>query len=180
MRSSGLPCGGHAVDFQTLQRLKEGHSPDIAPAAEPVDPFADFSVLHKAALLTMHESAVKRALVARLLIDSQERPLMPEYRFLVAQGLAHRRLNDKWHHLTPRGVTLAKELEKTLCQEFNIHLLLRGGDVGWQTVFRCPCGWSTRVRRSPTAPGNANYAYQRHLARAQGFAAIAAEIESVS
>lgn len=123
------------------------------PAPEPFD-LTTLSVMQQAALIQLTETHVKRALVGRLLEDAQDKPQSEDYRALVELGLAERREADRWHHLTRAGIEPAKRLTQQLCIQFNVHVLIEGGDGGWQVHYACPCGFSTMVRRSTTARGN--------------------------
>ena len=131
--------------------------PNAAPALPAPAAFDAFTLplMQQAALIQLTETHVKRALIARLLEDAQDKPQAEDYRALVDLGLAERREADRWHHLTRAGVEPAKILTQKLCLRFNVHMLTEGGDSGWQVRYACPCGFSTMVRRSRTAWGNA-------------------------
>lgn len=130
--------------------------------------------MQQAALLTMHESVVKRALIARLLEDAQSRPDAPDYAALCERGLAERKHGYRFRTLTDEGRASVKEMQRKLCMRFGIHLLSEGGRRGWQVHYSCPCGFSTLVRASTTARGNAAARHHGHV-RAQEQIAAAAQ-----
>jgi hypothetical protein len=112
--------------------------------------------MQQAALLTLHESVVRRTVVRRLLEDAQDIPRAPDYRILARLGLALYHTGKRRHDLTDEGRIAAVMLERVLCQRFGIHLMSDAGSVGSQQKYVCCCGqWSTTVRRSGTAYGNA-------------------------
>lgn len=101
------------------------------PAPEPFDA-STLTTMQQAALIQLTETHVKRALVAKLLEDAQDKPQAEDYRALVDLGLAERRESDRWHHLTRAGIEPAKKLTQKLCIKFNLHTLIEAGPSGWQ------------------------------------------------
>ncbi len=145
----------------------------LVPALPPIDVMA-LSHMQQAALMQMTDSHVRRALVARLLEDSQDRPGMPEYRDLRRLGLATWNDGKRLHDLTEAGIVAGKLLQQKLCQQFDIHLLVpHESKSGWETRFSCPCGFSCNVRRSPTAPGSANRKHFVHVETQKRIAGLA-------
>lgn len=126
-------------------------------------------VLMQAALIQMRESWVKRAVVARLLEESQDKPHVADYEALVRLGLAEKNEADKWHRLTYLGRRIAGHLEQRLCKQFQIHLLQEAGADRFDVRFRCCCGWKTAVpKQSPSVWKNARARFTRHEASVEG------------
>lgn len=139
------------------------HALNPKPAISDIDPLT-LSTLQQAALLQMHESPVKRAVINKLCEDAQARPSFADYAALVELGLCERNAGKRFHDLTSAGRIAVNTLEKKLCGKFSIHVLMeRGRANGFTARFFCPCGWSVEVRNSTTAPGNAHAQYQTHL-----------------
>lgn len=139
----------------------------FAPVRAPVDPMR-LPTLQQAALLQMHESHVKRHVIRELLEDSQDKPGHHDFAALASLGLCDRNLGKRYHDLTAEGRIAAKALEKALCTQFDIHLMLGPKGTGPEVSFSCPCGWRVNVRNSHTAPGNARSSFNRHHRTAGG------------
>lgn len=123
----------------------------------------------QAALLTMHESQVKRALIARLLAAwNGAMPRRNDFRILVERGLAEYKHGKRLHDLTPQGIIAVKKLEQQLCARFNIHELIEGPRRGWEQTYRCTCGKSYAVRASTTSFANVRAQWAREHATEAG------------
>ncbi len=148
----------------------------LVPALPPIHVMA-LSPMQQAALMQMTDSHVRRALVARLLEDSQDRPGMPEYRDLRRLGLAKWSEGKKLHDLTDAGIVAGRTLTEKLCQTYDIHLLVPNQTRdGWEVRYSCPCGFHCNVRRSPTAPGNANRMHYTHVETQKRIAGLASAL----
>lgn len=146
-----------------------------APKPNPVAPLDPMTLpaLQQAALLQMHESHVKRMLTGIVLEDCQDKPGHPDYAALASMGLCDRNEGKRYHDLTVAGIVAAKTLERSLCKQHGIHLLLGPFGGGGPTVsYRCPCGWSTQVRNSTTAPNNGRARWNAHVSTAQGMSKL--------
>lgn len=160
----------YGASVSDLDAWREQEEAASLPPIEEFEPLS-LPVMQQAALMQMHESHVSRAIKARLLEDSQDGPHNSDYQALVDLGFAARRHAERWHHLTTEGAIVARKLEQKLCGRFNIHILQdRGASGSWQQRFGCPCGWSTLVRRSSTAPANAASAFKVHRETARRLA----------
>lgn len=136
----------------------------------PAEPdLSDLPIIDQIAVMMMHESQVARTVVKHLRAEVDEGPCMADYHRLAAQGMCMKRPADRWHRLTPEGHALARALERHLCQHYGIHLLLRSGEfAGGMAAFRCPCGWSIGVQRSPSGENSARRAFGGHIGAAGG------------
>lgn len=151
---------------------------------EPADPMT-LPVLQQAALLSMHESAVRRAVVAKLLAedDCQDKPSFHDYRALVGLGFCGLSAGKRYHELTVEGLFAARKLEKKLCSRFSIHLLLENSHraSGPTVTFHCCCGWMTvNIRNSHTAPGNARAQFRTHLRTVKGINGLAGALQPMT
>lgn len=147
------------------------------PLPPPFDPMT-LPERSQAALIFLTVSPVKMALVQRLLVDSKDHLIGEDYRPLREHGLAEYKTGKRLHDLTPKGIAVAKDLQHILCQQFDIHLLLESpANLGWQTQFECPCGWTTLVRRSTTAPSNARSRFNQYHATFQGMSKLVAALK---
>lgn len=146
------------------------------PLPPPFDPMS-LSLLQQAAMMCMHESHFARAVYRRMLVDSQDKPQLPDYKALVNLGFARKNASDKWHKLTAQGTTIARELEKRLCVDLDIHAMLGPIGGGINVSFSCPCGWKVSVRNSHTARGNASASFARHHATAEGMKKLVAALK---
>lgn len=137
----------------------------------PVPTFDPLSlpIMQQIAMMTMHESPVHWSLVRRLQEQVQDKPSRYDYRTLAERGWCHKRPNDDWHRLTGEGAFIARELEQSLCKQFNIHIRM-GGDtgVGATVRFHCPCGWQTSVPRNTSANSWGRTYFNNHVATANG------------
>ncbi len=133
----------------------------------PFDPMT-LPLMQQAALMQMHESHFSRTVVRRLLEDTQDKPQLQDYKALVNLGFARKGAAEKWHKLTAGGSVIARELEKRLCQQLDIHAMMGPFGSGQYVSFSCPCGWRTSVKNSHTAPSNARASWHRHHATAEG------------
>lgn len=133
----------------------------------PVDPMT-LPTLQRAGLMRLHESTVSRTVYRRLLEDSQDYPKAREFHALSDLGLCDYNPGKQQRDLTSEGRIAAKALEKALCTQFDIHLMLGPKGTGPEVSFSCPCGWSAIVRNSHTAPGNARASFNRHHRTAGG------------
>ena len=163
------------VELMNSLRARIDNPPPLveAPQVAPAIDVMVLSNMQKAALMTMMESHVKNALIARLLEDSQDRPGMPEYRDLRRIGFAEWKSGKRLHDLTEVGRLAGRTLQENLCKQFDVHLLVpHQARTGWEVRFSCPCGFSCNVRRSPTAPGNAAVRHQSYLRTQQRLAGL--------
>lgn len=145
------------------------------PLPPPFDP-TTLPLMQQAAMMQMHESHFARAVLRRLLADSQDKPQLPDYKELVNLGFARKGAQEKWHKLTAGGAVIARELERKLCQQLDIHAMLGPVGEGPTVSFSCPCGWRTSVRNSHTAPGNARASWNKHHATAAGMQKLVAAL----
>lgn len=147
MRRSNLSLYSAAANgaVMTAQAIEAA---SLQPQIAPIDPLT-LPVMQQAALLSMRESVVRRAVVRDLLEHAQDKPGHPDYQALADLGLCERNPGKRYHDLTTEGRTAARDLEQKLCQQFDIHLMIDAGSSGeWQQRYACPCGqWSTLVRR---------------------------------
>lgn len=135
----------------------------------------------QAALMQMHESQVNRALVSRLTLEARAKIEAQDYHKLVDLQLAEKRPRERWHTLTVWGRIAVADLEQKLCQRFDIHLFVeRQGKLRFDSMFSCPCGWSTTVPRGRSAGGWARIYYAKHLERAKQQQEQASEAEAKS
>lgn len=174
-RVSLLQMKAACNSVETLRAMfPDPNAPKPAPIKlAPTFDASTLPVLQQAALVTMMESHVKRTIVFKLLEDSQDRPHLPDYAELVKAGLAEHSIGKRFHDLTMQGRFAARALEQKLCQQFQIHLMIDAGQVGWEQRYTCPCGqWSTMVRRSTTADRNARSQFNRHVASAEGMSKL--------
>lgn len=138
----------------------------------------DLTVIQQAALVQMRESQVKRAVVARLLEECQDKPRVSDYEALVTMGLAEKGAADKWHKLTYQGRRISGHLEARLCARFQIHLLAESGSDRFNVSFRCCCGWKTQVpKQSPSVWRNARARFARHEGTAEGIRELRAAMK---
>lgn len=145
-----------------LAAARQAAAPPEAPSI-PFDPMT-LSTMQQAALLQMHESHVKRAVIARILEDSQDRPSMAEYAALRDMKLCELKPGKRFHDLTPMGHVAASTLEKRLCQTLGIHVKLGGDDnLKGSVRYYCSCGqWSIYRPRNIYASKNSVFAFLRH------------------
>lgn len=144
-------------------------------APEPVRPFDALALpaLMQAAMLMMHESQVKRSLIAKLLEDSQDTPSSLDFRNLRNLGLCEWKVGKRLHDLTAIGIASVKELERKLCIKLDVHCMTERGRSGsFEVRFACPCGFSTLVRASGTAPGNAAVRHHTFIKTQQRMASL--------
>ncbi len=173
-RTSGNVATYSAAAQAGVLQMRLDEAAKLQPV-QPLPPAIDASLLtsmQQAALLTMTESHVKRAVIARLLEDAQDAPAMPDYRALSRLGLARYSGGKRLHELTAEGRIAARDLERKLCGQFDIHLMLGPMGAGPEVSFSCPCGWRVSVRNSHTAPGNARVSFNRHHATAAGMSKL--------
>lgn len=150
--------------------------PEFAPPGAPIKPVFDvmtLTPLQMAALLSMHESVVRRAVVRKLLEDSQDCYRSKDFIALRDLALCEPKAGKREDQLTAAGISEVRKLERELCTRFGIHVLIDQGNTSWQRHFKCTCGqWNTAVRHSHTAPGNARVAFNGHLATVEGMSAL--------
>lgn len=163
-----------AAEVAATQRaLGSWPFPELHKAPEPVAdcvPLPPFDLnalplMQQVALINCTESRVRRTLTQRMLADAQCKPTWQDYSRLVEKGLAVRRLRDGYHNLTPEGRSIAAMIIPQLCLLHDVHLLTESSHDRWQTNYRCVCGFMGSVRRSSTAPGNANRAHFAYVER---------------
>jgi hypothetical protein len=145
------------------------------PLPPPFDPLT-LPLMQQAAMMQMHESHFARAVLRRLLVDSQDKPQWSDYKALVNLGFARKGAAEKWHKLTAGGAVIARELEQQLCKSLDIHAMLGPVGTAHTVEFSCPCGWRFATRNSHTAPGNARASWNRHHATAEGMQKLVAAL----
>ncbi len=151
---------------RSAEALKAMFEPVSAVPSLPAPPPFDAATLpanQQAALIYLTEGHVKRALVSKLMEHSQDFLHDADFAPLRELGLAEKPEGYRLNKLTDAGRASAKLLTQKLCIQFNIHMLIEGGDCGWQVRYSCPCGFSTMVRRSRTAYGNASVQHATHV-----------------
>lgn len=151
-----------------IARLYPDHVWRPPTPAAPFDPMT-LHTMQKIALLWMHESPVRRHVVARLSEDTQDKPSMTDFTALRLLGLCEYKRGKRQHELTPQGLVAAATLEKRLCQTLGIHVKL-GGDDNMQgsTRFYCSCGqWSITRPRNIYASQNSVWAFLAHCEAAR-------------
>jgi hypothetical protein len=148
--------------FPELHRKPE---PVAAYVPPPAFDLTSLPLMQQVALINCTESHVRRTLTQRMLSDGQCKPTWQDYARLVEKGLAVRRPRDGYHNLTPEGRSIAAMIIPQLCLLHDVHLITESSHDRWQTNYRCPCGFLGSVRRSNTAPGNANAAHFTYVER---------------
>ena len=136
-------------------------------------PDIDLPPMQQFAIMTMYESQVKRAIVARLCAEVRNKPSWSDYRALLERGWANKRPNDSYHRLTFEGSRIAKELERKLCAEYGVHLMIEGSAGARDVNYRCTCGnWMIQSNKGDHTYRNAHASFSRHVATANGMRSL--------
>lgn len=182
-RSSSLRLFNGSMTISGLQKIKDDEAAVDAYRRNPPEPAPVFdpltlTTMQQAALMQMMESHVKRAVIARLLEDSQDRPGASEYCSLVDLGLAELKVGKRYHDVTYDGAAAGRALTQSLCRKFNIHLLIESTAHRLTVMFKCPCGWHTTVDKGRFTNSNANARFQKHIATAEGMNKLVVALRS--
>lgn len=156
-----------------IARLFPEHAPAELPAYVPFDPLS-LSTLQQAALLMMRISQVKNTLIRTLLEDSQDKPTPPDFAALRELQLAEWQEGKRFNELTGNGRVAADKLEKTLCKQFQIHLLLTNEASRTELQHAsCSCGdWHRSFKRGRGTTGEVWRSHGRHVESVTAVSAI--------
>lgn len=164
----------------TISQLARGNAeiarlyPDSAPAElppyVPFDPLS-LSTLQQAALLMMRISQVKNALIRKLLEDSQDKPTAPDFAALRELQLAEWQEGKRFNELTGDGRVAADKLEKALCRQFQIHLLLTN-DASRTELQHASCSCGDWFRSFKRGRGTATEIWRSHGTHVQSVTAV--------
>lgn len=140
-------------------------SASVAAESEPV---IELSTMSTIALLRMNRSTLCRGIATHLQNDCQDTPSRFDYVPLVAHGLARQPAEgERWHSITPKGMTHANELARAKAKELGIHILIEGTHHGALASYSCSCGnWRGSYQRGQFTQRNALFRWSRHAALA--------------
>jgi hypothetical protein len=183
-RLRGFPTG--TVRISDLARLDPKiaelfpeHAPKPLTPYVPFDAQAQLSTLQQAALLSMHTDwHVTRAIIRKLLADSQELYSLSDFAALRELELCERPQGYRLHKLTWQGNIAAADLLKALCCKFGVHVRLQGGAHNHLNSVKCCCGWSVMVERNIYAGSAGDVSFARHIRTMKAAAEALQKMES--
>lgn len=139
-----------ASSVRSLRPVYRDHQSDslapLVPDHKPVQA-SELSLNQKIALLSLSKDKAASLVYGRLKERSDiPKPMLSDYQALANFGLATR--PHRFHDITARGATLAREIGKKLASHYGIHAFYRGGDDQYDFALCCTCGYSRPVSRS--------------------------------